>query len=126
VRHSVNESVKRMQSEGEKLVIRFRREATELVTSAPRPSVPQAVTDLRRQAEQVLQDLEDRRNQLIESLRARVRTLGDTVVKRLGIADAGRVADLSREVTGLSLRLAEMERRLQALSKKSEKKEKAA
>jgi hypothetical protein len=113
-----------MQNEGEKLVVRLRKEAKELVTSAPRPAVPQAVSDLRGQAERLLKDLEDRRTQLVESLRARVRTLGDTVVKQLGLAEAQRVTELSREVTGLTLRLAEMDRQLQALVKKSEKKDK--
>jgi hypothetical protein len=124
VRETVGESVKRMQNEGEKLVVRLRKEAKELVTSAPRPAVPQAVSDLRGQAERLLKDLEDRRTQLVESLRARVRTLGDTVVKQLGLAEAQRVTELSREVTGLTLRLAEMDRQLQALVKKSEKKDK--
>jgi len=126
VRESVGESVKRMQNEGEKLVVRLRKEARGLVTAAPKPVVPQAISDLREQAERLLKDLEERRNQLVESARARVRTLGDTVVKQFGLAEAQRVTELSREVTGLTLRLAEMERQIQALNKKTEKKEKAA
>jgi len=124
VRESVGESVKRMQNEGEKLVVRLRKEARGLVSATPRPAVPQAFEDLRKQAARLLKDLEERRDQLVESLRARVRTLGDTVVRQLGLAEAQRVADLSREVTGLNLRLAEMERKLQALGKKAEKREK--
>jgi hypothetical protein len=124
VRESVGESVKRMQNEGEKLVVRLRKEATSLVTAAPRPALPQSISEVRGQAERLLKDLENRRGQLVESIRARVRTLGDTLVKQFGLAEAQRVSELSREVTGLTLRLSEMERQIQALTKKTEKKEK--
>jgi predicted nucleic acid-binding Zn-ribbon protein len=122
----VRDSMKRMQDEGEKLVGRLRRDARDLVER--RPTVPNAVDAVRKQAEQVARDLESRRDELVRVLRQRVRSLTELIARTLGVAESEEVAELSREVTGLSLRIAELERRVQVLGKqtKKDKKEKAA
>jgi len=124
----VRESVKRMQNEGEKLVVRIQKDARKFVKSTPRPAVPQAIVDLGKQAEKVLRDLEERRAPLVDSLRHRVQALADAVTKTLGVAEAEMVAELAREVTGLTLRIANLERRIDLLAKetKASKKGQAA
>lgn len=142
----VRDSVKRVQDEGEKLVIRLRDDARQLVDL---PEMPKVVQDLRAQADRTLKDLdarrlrlvrdiesrrarvtkdvqtrtrrlvkdlEARRDQIVDTLRERLQTLGDTVAKALGVADSQRVAEISREVTALSLRIADIERRLQTIA----------
>jgi hypothetical protein len=140
----VRASVKRLQSEGERLFDRVRDDARKLADRAPRPELPAVIVDarnraetvLRREAERVLdelrtrtepltRELRSRRDQLLATAEHRARTLADRATKVLGLAEADRVGELSREVTGLSLRVAELERKLSHLSKKLKQQEAA-
>jgi hypothetical protein len=139
----VRASVKRLQTEGERLVSRVRDDARRLAERAPRPELPAVIVDARKRAEAVVRretervldvvktrteplarELRSRREQLLATAEERGRALTERavraldLVKMLDLADANRVGELSREVTGLSLRVAELERKLTAISKK--------
>jgi hypothetical protein len=147
----VRASVKRLQTEGERLVGRVRDDARRLAERAPRPELPAVIVDarkraeaiVRREAERVLdvvkarteplaRELRSRREQLVATAEQQGRTLAERalraldLVKTLDLAEANRVGELSREVTGLSLRVAELERKLASISKKQKQQEAAA
>lgn len=137
----VRDSVKRVQHEGERLVTRLRSESERVVGQARRQAedvrerlgtevrrladvpVPPAIDGLRKQIRQMLaevqdrrmafrRDLEKRRADITRDLRKRSNVLAARITHSLGAADASRVTSLSREVTGLELRVAELERKL--------------
>jgi hypothetical protein len=147
----VRASVKRLQSEGERLVERVREDARRLAERAPRPELPAMIVDARRRAEAVVRreaervldvvkarteplarELRSRREQLLTNAERGGRSLAERalraldLVKMLDLAEADRVGELSREVTGLSLRVAELERKLTSISKKQKQQEAAA
>jgi hypothetical protein len=160
----VRDSVKRVQHEGERLVTRLRNESERVVVQARRQAegvrerlgtevrrladvpVPSAIDDLRKQLRQLLVELEDRRTafrhdlekrraDVTRDLRKRSNALAARITRSLGAAEATRVTSLSREVTGLELRVAELERKLadvmgqlkeKAAAKKKDKEKDAA
>jgi polyhydroxyalkanoate synthesis regulator phasin len=110
-------SVRRMQSEGEKLVTRLRRDARALAARSRKETVTSLLsdarkleTDLRKRAERAIKDLEARRTRILASLEEQVSGIVEIVVKRLNLATQDEVAELRK-------RLVEFERRLEALSK---------
>jgi hypothetical protein len=146
----VRASVKRLQTEGERFVGRVRADARRLAARAPRPELPAAVVDagkraeavVRREADRVLdlvrarteplaRELRARREQLVATAEKQGRALAERtlraldLVKMFDLAEADRVAELSREVTGLSLRVAEIERKLTQIAKKLKQQEAA-
>jgi hypothetical protein len=139
--NDVRDSVKRVQSEGERLVTRIRgegervadrvrREAEGVVDRARREArrlmdapLPAPLDAVRRQAEQVVaevqkrraalaKDVQKRRTAVTADLRKRADQMAGRITRSLGAADADRVKKLSRDVTGLELRVSELERRL--------------
>lgn len=147
----VRASVKRLQSEGERLVERVREDARRLAERAPLPELPAVIVDARKRAEAVVRreaervldvvkarteplarELRSRREQLLANAERGGRSLAERalraldLVKMLDLAEADRVGELSREVTGLSLRVAELERKLTSISKKQKQQEAAA
>jgi len=148
----VRDSVKRVQSEGERFVSRIRGEGERVAGTVRRQteslvdrirketkrlsdtSLVSSLNDLRDQAERLLADLQKRgealRSDLTDTLQSRATTLATQITRSLGAADADRVKTLSREVTGLELRVAELERKLtdvlsaQQREKASKKKDK--
>lgn len=137
--NDVRDSVRRVQHEGERLVTRIRGESERVADRVRRQAeevagrvrdearrwvgTPAVFDDVRRQAEQALAelqkrralittDLEKRRTALASDLRERATVLAGRITRALGAAEAERVKTLSREVTGLELRVAELERKL--------------
>jgi hypothetical protein len=146
----VRASVRRLQTEGERFVGRVRDESVKLAKRAPRPELPAAIVDarkraeatVRREAERLLdvvrtrtaplaRELRARRERLVATAEERGRALAERAVKALDLvnmldlAEVDRVDELSREVTGLTLRVAELERKLTSISKKLKQQEAA-
>lgn len=146
----VRASVKRLQTEGERLVARVRTEARRITANAPRPELPASLADARKRAETVVRreadraldvvrgrtetlsrELRARREELLAAAEKQGRILAERavkaldLVKMLDLAESNRVSELSREVTGLSLRVAELERKLTQLGKKLKQQEAA-
>src|SRR6266478_1726914 len=90
----VRASVKRMQTEGEKLVSDARR----------------LQADLRKRAERAIEELDAQRTRILATLEERVTSVVETMVKTLNVAT-------HRELENLRKRVADLERRLDALSK---------
>jgi polyhydroxyalkanoate synthesis regulator phasin len=118
-------SVKRMQTEGEKLVARIRRDATTFATRSRRENIDgllkdarRVQTDVRKRVESALKELDEQRTRIVASLEEQVTKLIEGVVARLNVAKQDDVVELRR-------RVAELERRLNALDKAKDK-EKAA
>jgi polyhydroxyalkanoate synthesis regulator phasin len=118
-------SVKRMQTEGEKLVARIRRDAKTFASRSRRENLDGLVkdarrvqTDVRKRVEAALKEIDDQRTRIVASLEEQAGKLIETVVGRLNLAKQDEVNDLRD-------RIAELERRVTALGK-SKDKEKAA
>ncbi len=113
----VRASVKRMQTEGEKLVTRLRRDARAFATRSRRETVSSLLSDarrlqadLRKRAERAIEELDAQRARFLTTLEGRVTGVVETVVKTLNVAT-------HRELENLRKRVADLERRLDALSK---------
>ena len=113
----VRASVKRMQTEGEKLVTRLRRDARAFAMRSRRETVSSLLsdarrlqTDLRKRAEKAIEELDAQRARFLTTLEGRVTGVVETVVKTLNVAT-------HRELENLRKRVADLERRLDALSK---------
>lgn len=109
----VRASVQRIRDRGEKLVDRIRTDAQDLIASAPKVvSIDEArkrIDEARHRAEEavkVVRDLRTRRDELVGDLVARA-------IAVLGLAKA-------EQVTHLETRLAELERRVEAVAKRGE------
>jgi len=133
----VRASVKRLRHEGELFLDRVREDARKLAERAPRPELPKSLAEARERAEttlrregervtrelrtrveQITHELRTRRDQLLGTVEKQARLAAERAGKLIGAADAERVSELSREVTGLALRVAEIERKLASISKK--------
>jgi polyhydroxyalkanoate synthesis regulator phasin len=113
----VRASVKRMQTEGERLMNRIRHDAQALAQRGRKQTLNGFLTDarklqddLRKRAERTLKDLDERRAGIVASLDEQVTRLAEAVVKRLNVARQDDLAELRRRVD-------ELERRLNGLSK---------
>lgn len=117
----VRASVKRMQTEGEKLVARIRRDAKTFATRSRQENLDgllkdarRVQNDVRKRVESALKDLDEQRTRIVSSLEEQATKLIETVVARLKLAKQDEVAQLRSRVE-------ELERRLGALDKAKEK-----
>ena len=113
----VRASVKRMQSEGEKLVTRIRKDAQTLATRTRRETVSTLLsdarklrTDLRDRAEKAIKDIDSQRERILATIEEQGRGLVERVVKGLNLVSA-------QDLAALNKRLGDIERRIQELSK---------
>jgi ElaB/YqjD/DUF883 family membrane-anchored ribosome-binding protein len=114
----VRASVQRIRDRGEKLVDRIRTDAKDLLANAPnvvsieeaRKEARKRLDEARQRAEEavkVVRDLRGRRDEIVTDFLARA-------IKALGLAKA-------EQVTKLEARLADLERRIEAVAKREEK-----
>jgi hypothetical protein len=113
----VRASVKRMQSEGEKLVTRIRKDAQTFANRTRRETVTTLLsdarrlrTDLRDRAEKAIKDIDSQRERILTTIEEQGRGLVERVVKGLNLVSA-------QDLAALNKRLGDIERRLQELSK---------
>lgn len=113
----VRVSMQRMQTEGERLVGRIRRDAQALAARSRRETVTGLLKDarklqddLRKRAERALEEIDGRRTQLLALFEEQGGKLVEAVVKSLNLAT-------HEDVEALGKRLHEIERRLDALIK---------
>src|ERR1051326_4271928 len=112
----VRASVKRMQTEGEKLVARLQRDARTLTTRSRRDltsllgDAGRLQTDLRKRAEKAFKELETRRTRILATVEEQVTRAVETVVDRINVASKDEGAQLHK-------RVADLERRLDPLAK---------
>jgi uncharacterized protein YoxC len=95
----VRTQVKRIRTEGEKLVDRIRTDAQDLLARAPKVV---SIDETRKRAEEAVktvQDLRARRNELVTQLVGRV-------IKALGLAQADRLAKIEARLATLESRVA--------------------
>lgn len=105
----VRASVQRIQSEGERIVTRIGNDARELV-SAARKQPSELIADARQRATKAVETLSGERARLRELLVQRLGELGVVFARQIGAAS-------TEQVDALALRVAELERRLDAMSK---------
>ena len=116
----VRASVRRMQSEGEKLIGRLRRDARTLSTRSRRDlttlvgDARKLQNDLRKRAEKAIHELEARRTRILATLEEQATRVVESVVGRLNVASRDDLA-------ALRTRVVELERRVDALAKEKEK-----
>jgi polyhydroxyalkanoate synthesis regulator phasin len=104
----VTASVKRARKEGEKLVGRLQKDARAFVGKRPL----ELLDDARKSARRVAKELDAQRTQLSKTLGERLLAVADDVRKRFGAASVHDVDVLAR-------RVAELERRVDAVTKKA-------
>jgi hypothetical protein len=115
----VRVSMKRMQSEGERLVGRIRRDAQALAARSRRDTVTGILKDaqklqedLRKRAERALEDIDVRRARIIALIEEQGTKLVESVVKGLNLATR-------EDLQALGKRLHDIESRLETLIKKT-------
>src|SRR5262245_18970746 len=115
--NDVRASVRRIQTEGEKLVSRLRRDARALSTRNRRETVTGLLNDarrlqadLRKRAEKAIRELEDRRNRILTTLEEQATRVAETVARRLNVATQAEIAALHK-------RIGELERRIESVAK---------
>src|SRR3989441_5770292 len=108
----VRAAVKRVQTEGERLVGRLRRDTEALVARNRRQVVSELLrttrrvqADVRGRAERVLHDLDTRRAQISAALENQVGGLVETFSRRLNFASRAEVQDLGKRLAGLEKRV---------------------
>jgi len=120
-------SVRRLQRLGKRLVGQLRHDARRLVERSGKPVVDQVLAlvdvgklraDVQGRAERAVKDLDARRVRLLTALEGQLERLTDPVVKELRAA--------AREVAYLKDRIAHVERRLEALTRETASKHRAA
>jgi ubiquinone biosynthesis protein UbiJ len=97
----VRASVKRVQTEGRKLVTRLQKDATALVGRRPFD----LLADARKRATKAVQELDGQRQRVRNLLAERVASLTEQAVTRAGLASAQEVSDLKRRVDDLARRI---------------------
>jgi hypothetical protein len=97
----VRASVKRVQTEGRKLVTRLRKDATALVNRRPLD----VLADARKRATKAVQELEAQRQRVRTLVLERLSSLTDQAVTRAGLAKAQDVSELKRRVHDLERRI---------------------
>jgi len=123
----VRASVRRLQRLGKRLVGQLRDDARRLVERSGKPVVDQVLAlvdvgklraDVQGRAERAVKDLDARRVRLLMALQGQLEHLTDPVVQELKAA--------TRQVAELKRRIAQAERRLEALAKEKPSKNRAA
>ena len=125
--NDVRASVRRLQRLGKRLVGQLRDDARRLVERSGKPVVDQVLAlvdvgklraDVQGRAERALKDLDARRVRLLTALQGQLEHLTDPVVQELKAA--------TRQVAELKRRIAQAERRLEALAREKPSKNRAA
>jgi len=125
--NDVRASVRRLQRLGKRLVGQLRDDARRLVERSGKPVVDQVLAlvdvgklraDVQGRAERAVKDLDARRVRLLTALQGQLEHLTDPVVQELKAA-THQVAELKR-------RIAQAERRLEALAREKPSKNRAA
>src|SRR5262245_9795976 len=97
----VRTSVKRVQTEGRKLVTQLRKDATALVNRSPLD----VLADVRKRATKAVKDIDAQRARVRTLVLERLAGIADEAVTRSGLAKAQDVTDLKRRVHELERRL---------------------
>jgi len=125
--NDVRASVRRLQRLGKRLVGQLRDDARRLVERSGKPVVDQVLAlvdvgklraDVQGRAERAVKDLDARRVRLLTALQGQLKHLTDPVVQELKAA--------TRQVAELKRRIAQAERRLEALAREKPSKNRAA
>ncbi len=125
--NDVRASVRRLQRQGKRLVGQLRDDARRLVERSGKPVVDQVLAlvdvgklraDVQGRAERAVKDLDARRVRLLTALQGQLEHLTDPVVQELKAA--------TRQVAELKRRIAQAERRLEALAREKPSKNRAA
>jgi len=125
--NDVRASVRRLQRLGKRLVGQLRDDARRLVERSGKPVVDQVLAlvdvgklraDVQGRAERAVKDLDARRVRLLTALQGQFEHLTDPVVQELKAA--------TRQVAELKRRIAQAERRLEALAREKPSKNRAA
>ena len=100
----VRASVRRVQSEGERIVGRLRRDAQSLISRTRRDSVSDLLADALK-FEQTIRKLEERRARIMATFEEQAGRLVETVVKGLNLVTESEVRELRRRVAHLERRV---------------------
>ncbi len=102
----VRASVKRVQTEGRKLVTQLRKDASALANRRPLD----LLADARKRARKAAADLDAERQRVSKVVLERLAGLADEAIARAGLAKAQDMSDLKRRVH-------ELERRIERVTK---------
>jgi polyhydroxyalkanoate synthesis regulator phasin len=122
-----------MQTEGEKLVARIRRDAKTFATRSRRENLDgllkdarRVQTDVRKRVESALKELDEQRTRIVTSLEEQATRLIEGVVSRLNVAKQDDVAELRGLIVELGRRVDALDKALDKALTKAKEKEKAA
>jgi len=109
---TVRAAVDHVQTEGERLLTRLRRDTEALLARRRRQVVAEVLgttrrveADIRQRAERALRDLDGRRAQLLATLEKQAGGLVETLIKRLNVASQEEIADIEKRLAGVERRV---------------------
>src|SRR5881397_2958833 len=108
----VRAAVKRVRTEGERLLSHLRRDTEALVARSRRQAVSDLLgttrrlqADFRQRTERALRDLDGRRVQIVATVEKQLGSLAETLTGRLKVASREEVGDLQKRLAGLEQRV---------------------
>ena len=111
----VQDSIRNLQSEGEKLLTRIRKEAGKLVSKDQRKAIDSLIAqansirkDIQKRSEKALKTLESRAEKLYAQIEAQTKKRIDPLVRRLSLPTKHEVEQLAKRLSSLEKKVGEL------------------
>ena len=111
----VQDSIRNLQSEGEKLLTRIRKEAGKLVSKDQRKAIDNLISqakairnDIQKRSEKAIKVLESRAEKLYAQIEAQTKKRIDPLVRRLSLPTKHEVEQLATRLSSLEKKVGEL------------------
>ena len=111
----VQDSIRSLQSEGEKLLTRIRKEAGKLVSKDQRKAIDNLISqakairnDIQKRSEKAIKMLESRAEKLYAQIEAQTKKRIDPLVRRLSLPTKHEVEQLAKRLSSLEKKVGEL------------------
>ncbi len=111
----VQDSIRNLQSEGEKLLTRIRKEAGKLVSKDQRKAIDNLISqakairnDIQKRSEKAIKMLESRAEKLYAQIEAQTKKRIDPLMRRLSLPTKHEVEQLAKRLSSLEKKVGEL------------------
>jgi poly(hydroxyalkanoate) granule-associated protein len=111
----VQDSIRNLQSEGEKLLTRIRKEAGKLVSKDQRKAIDNLISqakairnDIQKRSEKAIKMLESRAEKLYAQIEAQTKKRIDPLVRRLSLPTKHEVEQLAKRLSSLEKKVGDL------------------
>ena len=111
----VQDSIRNLQSEGEKLLTRIRKEAGKLVSKDQRKAIDNLISqakairnDIQKRSEKAIKMLESRAEKLYAQIESQTKKRIDPLVRRLSLPTKHEVEQLAKRLSSLEKKVGEL------------------